>query len=89
MDPLLFGTISILVPNSSLSSRLTLAKLLNSTLNWNCFQPVLWANNCIKHAVELEQSFMEGAYNRVLSARQTVPHETYVYFMICWQRQSE
>ncbi|KAL7189139.1 hypothetical protein ACSBR1_038912 [Camellia fascicularis] len=38
-------------------------------------------NNCIKHAVELEQSFMEGAYNRVLSARQTVPHETCVYFM--------
>lgn len=36
---------------------------------------------CIKHAVELEQSFMEGAYNRVLTARQTVPHETYVYFM--------
>jgi hypothetical protein len=24
---------------------------------------------------------MEGAYNRVLSARQAVPHETYVYFM--------
>ncbi|XP_057511595.1 26S proteasome non-ATPase regulatory subunit 8 homolog A-like [Actinidia eriantha] len=38
-------------------------------------------NPCIKYAVELEQSFMEGAYNRVLSARQTVPHETYVYFM--------
>ncbi|KAL5231763.1 hypothetical protein ABZP36_030539 [Zizania latifolia] len=38
-------------------------------------------NACIKHAVELEQSFMEGAYNRVLSARQAVPHETYVYFM--------
>ncbi|KAI7988589.1 hypothetical protein LOK49_LG13G00917 [Camellia lanceoleosa] len=38
-------------------------------------------NNCIKHAVELEQSFMEGAYNRVLSARQTVPPETYIYFM--------
>ncbi|PSS11211.1 26S proteasome non-ATPase regulatory subunit 8 A like [Actinidia chinensis var. chinensis] len=38
-------------------------------------------NPCIKHAVELEQSFMEGTYNRVLSARQTVPHETYVYFM--------
>jgi 26S proteasome regulatory subunit N12 len=36
---------------------------------------------CMKHAVELEQSFMEGAYNRVLSARQAVPHETYVYFM--------
>lgn len=38
-------------------------------------------NPCIKHAVELEQSFMEGAYNRVLSARQTVPHESYVYFI--------
>ncbi|KAF7032119.1 hypothetical protein CFC21_043331 [Triticum aestivum] len=25
-------------------------------------------NPCIKHAVELEQSLMEGAYNRVLSA---------------------
>ncbi|VFQ87368.1 unnamed protein product [Cuscuta campestris] len=38
-------------------------------------------NPCIKHAVELEQSFMEGAYNRVLSARQAVPHEAYTYFM--------
>ncbi|XP_057966793.1 26S proteasome non-ATPase regulatory subunit 8 homolog A [Malania oleifera] len=38
-------------------------------------------HSCIKYAVELEQSFMEGAYNRVLTARQTVPHETYAYFM--------
>ncbi|KAJ9148101.1 hypothetical protein P3X46_030195 [Hevea brasiliensis] len=38
-------------------------------------------NPCIKHAVELEQSFMEGAYNRVLSAKQTVPCKTYDYFM--------
>ncbi|CAA2985654.1 26S proteasome non-ATPase regulatory subunit 8 homolog A [Olea europaea subsp. europaea] len=38
-------------------------------------------NPCIKHAIELEQSFMEGAYNRVLGARQTVPHEIYVHFM--------
>ncbi|CAH2080260.1 unnamed protein product, partial [Thlaspi arvense] len=38
-------------------------------------------NPCIKHAVEPEQSFMEGAYNRVLTARQTAPDETYVYFM--------
>ena len=38
-------------------------------------------NACIKHAVELEQSFMEGAYNRVLSAKLSVPHETYVHFM--------
>ncbi|CAN1254526.1 26S proteasome non-ATPase regulatory subunit 8 homolog A [Linum perenne] len=36
---------------------------------------------CIKHAVELEQSFMEGAYNRVLSAKQTVPNKSYDYFM--------
>ena len=45
-------------------------------------------NPCIKHAVELEQSVMEGAYNRVLSVRQTVPHETYVYFMDLQQRRS-
>ncbi|KNA11466.1 hypothetical protein SOVF_134750 [Spinacia oleracea] len=24
---------------------------------------------------------MDGAYNRILIARQTVPHETYVHFM--------
>ena len=36
---------------------------------------------CINRAVELEQSFMERAYNRVLSARQTVPHESYTHFM--------
>ncbi|CAH8352582.1 unnamed protein product [Eruca vesicaria subsp. sativa] len=38
-------------------------------------------NPCIKLAVELEQSFMEGSYNRLLSARQTAPDATYVYFM--------
>ncbi|ERN14062.1 hypothetical protein AMTRI_Chr01g111400 [Amborella trichopoda] len=43
--------------------------------------PTALENPCIKHAVELEQSFMEGAYNRVLSARQAVPHETYIHFM--------
>ncbi|XP_020573273.1 26S proteasome non-ATPase regulatory subunit 8 homolog A-like [Phalaenopsis equestris] len=43
--------------------------------------PTALENPCIKHAVELEQSFMEGAYNRVLSARKSVPHESYVYFM--------
>ncbi|KAK4802193.1 hypothetical protein SAY86_000396 [Trapa natans] len=37
-------------------------------------------NPYIKHAVELEQS-MEGAYNRVLNARQTMPHEAYAHFM--------
>jgi len=38
-------------------------------------------HTCLKHAVELEQSFMDCAYYRVLSARQDVPHETYVYSM--------
>ncbi|KAL7167769.1 hypothetical protein ACSBR2_038265 [Camellia fascicularis] len=137
MDPLLFGTISILVPNSSLSSRslltefrclpplfeetpnavheLTLARDIYEhavvlsvkiedqdaferdffsveTLLYRCtiriaeFHTELellsasaMENNCIEHA--LEQSFMERPYNHVLSARQTVPHETYVYFM--------
>ena len=36
---------------------------------------------CIKYAVELEQSFMEGAYNRLINAHQAVPHEAYVYLM--------
>ncbi|KAM3369634.1 hypothetical protein ACQJBY_017502 [Aegilops geniculata] len=36
---------------------------------------------CIKYAVELEQSFMEGTYNRLTDGRQAVPHETYLYFM--------
>ena len=39
-------------------------------------------NPCIDHAVELEQSFMEGAYNRVLIARQKVPHEKFLYSWI-------
>ncbi|GJN01796.1 hypothetical protein PR202_ga19093 [Eleusine coracana subsp. coracana] len=36
---------------------------------------------CIKYVVELEQSFMEGAYNQLISAREAIPHDTYVYFM--------
>ncbi|GBG83232.1 hypothetical protein CBR_g36847 [Chara braunii] len=43
--------------------------------------PEAQENVCIKHAIELEQWLMEGAYNRVLTARQRVPDETYVYFM--------
>ncbi|XP_044967673.1 26S proteasome non-ATPase regulatory subunit 8 homolog A-like [Hordeum vulgare subsp. vulgare] len=35
---------------------------------------------CIKYVVELEQSFMEGTYNRVINGQQAVPHETYLYF---------
>ncbi|CAL5360211.1 unnamed protein product [Camellia sinensis] len=56
-------------------------ELLNSTLKLELLSASAVENNCIKHAVELEQSFMEGAYNHVLSARQTVRHETYIYFM--------
>ena len=44
-------------------------------------------NPCIKHAVELEQSFMEGAYNRVLSDRQSLTKHTFISW-IYWQRQS-
>ncbi|CAL5014941.1 unnamed protein product [Urochloa decumbens] len=36
---------------------------------------------CIKYVMELELSLMEGAYNRLINARQAVPHETYVYLM--------
>ena len=43
--------------------------------------PTALEDPCIKHAVELEQSFMEGAYNRVLSAKHNVPYKSYDYFM--------
>ncbi|KAM0821779.1 hypothetical protein ACQ4PT_071958 [Festuca glaucescens] len=36
---------------------------------------------CIKYAVELEQAFMEGTYNRLINDRKAVPHESYRYFM--------
>lgn len=36
-------------------------------------------HTCIKHAVELDQSIVEGAYDRVLRARHGVAHETYGY----------
>jgi 26S proteasome regulatory subunit N12 len=36
---------------------------------------------CIKYVVDLEQSFMEGFYNRLSSARGEIPHDSYVYFM--------
>ncbi|KAL3137779.1 hypothetical protein ABBQ38_005039 [Trebouxia sp. C0009 RCD-2024] len=35
----------------------------------------------IKHATELEQQLMEGAYNKVLSAKSNVPDQSYLYFM--------
>jgi hypothetical protein len=38
-------------------------------------------NVYIKHAIELEQYLMEGAYNKVIHARQSIPAEPYAYFM--------
>jgi len=38
-------------------------------------------NIYIKHNVQLEQYMMEGAYNKVLKAKEDVPSETYIYFM--------
>ena len=35
----------------------------------------------IKHATELEQQLMEGAYNKVLSSKSNVPDKSYLYFM--------
>eukprot|EP00271_Cylindrocystis_brebissonii_P000567 TRINITY_DN1067_c0_g1_i1.p1 TRINITY_DN1067_c0_g1~~TRINITY_DN1067_c0_g1_i1.p1 ORF type:complete len:268 (-),score=51.07 TRINITY_DN1067_c0_g1_i1:192-995(-) len=45
------------------------------------FPQQVLAEPCIRHAVELEQALMEGAYRRVLAARQTVPHPSFIYFM--------
>lgn len=38
-------------------------------------------NIYIKHPVKIEQSLMEGSYNKVWSARQDVPAEEYLVFM--------
>lgn len=35
----------------------------------------------IQHATQLEQRLMEGAYNKVLSAKNNVPDQSYLYFM--------
>lgn len=35
----------------------------------------------VKHATQLEQQLMEGAYNKVLSAKSSVPDQSYLYFM--------
>lgn len=35
----------------------------------------------IKHATQLEQQLMEGAYNKVLSAKSNVPDKSYLYLM--------
>eukprot|EP00976_Prorocentrum_cordatum_P037291 757774-Prorocentrum_minimum.AAC.8 len=38
-------------------------------------------NVYIKHAIELEQFLMEGAYNKVIAARKDIPAASYEYFM--------
>jgi hypothetical protein len=38
-------------------------------------------NVYIKHCIEIEQFLMEGAYNKVIQARQSIPAEPYAYFM--------
>jgi len=38
-------------------------------------------NLYIKHPVQLEEYMMEGAYNKVLKAKDTVPDPSYAYFM--------
>jgi len=35
----------------------------------------------VKHPIQLEQYMMEGAYNKVLKAKDNVPHESYSFFM--------
>lgn len=38
-------------------------------------------NIYIKHSVKIEQSLMEGSYNKVWKARQDVPAQEYLFFM--------
>jgi len=43
--------------------------------------PEVQHNVYIKHAIELEQYLMEGAYNKVIGARKDIPAASYEYFM--------
>lgn len=43
--------------------------------------PSLLSDPCVRTAIEVEQCLMEGAYTRVLAARQSVPHPSFSYFM--------
>eukprot|EP00898_Chlorokybus_atmophyticus_P004503 jgi/Chlat1/5053/Chrsp33S05053 len=43
--------------------------------------PQAQASPHIHHAIAVEQSLMEGAYNKVLSARNDIPDSAYGYFM--------
>lgn len=42
---------------------------------------LLQENIYIKHPVQLEQSLMEGSYNKVWNARQDVPADEYLFFI--------
>jgi len=46
-----------------------------------CWYPQTQQNVYIKHCIEIEQYLMEGAYNKVIQARQSIPAEPYAYFM--------
>jgi 26S proteasome regulatory subunit N12 len=41
------------------------------------------SNPYVKHATQLEQYLMEGAYRKVLASQNTVPAESFKYFMDC------
>ena len=43
--------------------------------------PQVQQSSHIQLVTQLEQWLMEGAYNKVLDARKTVPDESYAYFM--------
>ena len=43
--------------------------------------PDVQSHPCLHHAINLEQSLMEGAYNRVLAARQQMPDPSFKFFM--------
>lgn len=41
----------------------------------------LHSNPAIQHPIKLEQSLMEGSYNRVWSSRSEVPSKEYLFFI--------
>lgn len=79
--------LSYFCPNLLFSRFLVLFRLHTKTLlTWlaqelESLDTAKLENLYIQHPVQLEQHLMEGAYNKLLLAKENVPAESYSFFM--------
>ncbi|XP_055836215.1 26S proteasome non-ATPase regulatory subunit 8 homolog A-like isoform X3 [Solanum dulcamara] len=81
VKPLLFNGVNLSRKDEPIEVLTAKNRIAEFHTEHELLSPSALDNACIKHAVELEQSFMAGANHRVLSARETVHDATYAYFM--------